>query len=243
MNYLYNETLTHTEILISDLIKNNLEQVCSMSITELAIFTNVSPSKITKYSKRLGFSGYKEFIHQINLDFNNKSNNNNSFEFQKERVLKFLDSYNDDDLLELTSSIKTSNKIYLFGQGPSYDVAKTFTPRLRIATSKNIVCDYTELLYDLDNTINSKRLIILLTVSGKSNKVHEVLKLAKQKGIKTITISAYINKPLKEESDYAINLLNSREVFDVSLIHGRTLFYIYLEILLQELEDLKNKSH
>ena len=129
MNYLYNEELTHTEIEISDKIKNNIEEASNMSIVELDKFTGVSTSKITKYCKRLGFTGFKEFSHQIKLDLNSESNYNSAFEFQKERLLKFLDSYNEESFQQVTDMILKSDKIYVYGLGPSLNVANSFTPR------------------------------------------------------------------------------------------------------------------
>ena len=38
---------------ISDKIKNNIEEASNMSIVELAKFTGVSTSKITKYCKKM----------------------------------------------------------------------------------------------------------------------------------------------------------------------------------------------
>ena len=107
-----------------------------------------------------------------------------------------------------------------------------YKDKVDITTIKKILEDGKILNLPVHQNIDNDRLVIVLTVSGKSKKVHEVLKMAKAKNIKTVTISAFINKQLKDESDLAIPLLNSREIFDVSLIHGRMLFHIYLEMLL-----------
>lgn len=235
MRYLYNDDLTDTEIAISDTIKNNIDLVLTKNIVELAEFCNVSPSKITKYAKRLGFNGYKEFIYQLKRDKNNNSEISSAFDYQKEKIEHFFEAFDAAKLEQLKEYINNSEKVYFFGRGPSLKVSEYFVPRLRVATSKNIIANYDEYLFDLDVAEDENRkLMIILTVSGKSEKVHEVANLCKSRGIKSVVISAYSNEKLKANCDLFINLMGRKEVFDKSLIRGRTLFYIYLEILTQD---------
>ncbi|WOO89801.1 MurR/RpiR family transcriptional regulator [Mollicutes bacterium LVI A0078] len=238
MKYLYNDELTPTEIEISDTISEHLDEVPTLTITKLAELCNVSPSKITKYAKRLGFNGYKEFQYQLKNDRYKTEDKGSSFEYQKEKILQFFDSFSISKMETLKKMILTSEKTYLFGRGPSLKVCEYYEPRLRVATNKNIVANYDEYLFDLDmqgHTQNSEqKLMIVLTVSGKSQKVREVLQTAKKRGMKTVCMSAYYNQRLETESDLYINLLDRKEIFDKSLIRGRTLFYIYLEILTQD---------
>lgn len=238
MKYLYNEELTPMEIAISDTISEHLDDVATMTITNLAKLCSVSPSKITKYAKKLGFNGYKEFQHQLKIDRNKSADKGSTFDYQRDKILQFFDSFSISKLEELKTLILNSEKTYLFGRGPSLKVCEYYEPRLRVATNKNIVANYDEYLFDLDmkdrRDSNEQKLMIVLTVSGKSPKVNEVLQTAKNRGMQTVCISAYFNQKLKSQSDLYINLLNKKEIFDKSLIRGRTLFFIYLEILTQE---------
>ncbi len=236
MKYLYNDELTPTEIEISDIISDHLDEVPTLTITKLAELCGVSPSKITKYAKRLGFNGYKEFQYQLKNDRYKTEDKGSSFEYQKDKILQFFDSFSISKMESLKNLIYTSDKIYLFGRGPSLKVCEYYEPRLRVATNKNIVANYDEYLFDLDvaNDAEEQKLMIVLTVSGKSKKVSEVLETARKRKMKTVCISAYYNQRLETDSDLYINLLDRKEIFDKSLIRGRTLFYIYLEILTQD---------
>lgn len=236
MKYLYNDELTATEIGISDTISEHLDEVPTLTITKLAELCNVSPSKITKYAKRLGFNGYKEFQYQLKNDRYKTEEKGSAFEYQRDKILQFFDSFSTSKLEQLKKLIYTSDKTYLFGRGPSLRVCEYYEPRLRVATNKNIVANYDEYLFDLDvaNTSAEQKLMIVLTVSGKSKKVSEVLKTSRKRNMKTVCVSAYYNQKLETESDLYINLLDRKEIFDKSLIRGRTLFYIYFEILTQE---------
>lgn len=245
MNYLYNSELNSRDIEISHIIEDNIKNVENLSIAKLAELCNVSPSKITKYAKKLGFNGFKELQFQLKQDKNFKNKDNSIIESERLKIEKFFNDISQDDLDLLCKEISRANKIYLFGRGPSLKVCEYYTPRLRVATNKNIIANYDEYIFDLDYLIeHPKKLMIVLTVSGKNNKVHEILKICKENNIKTICISAYKNDKLKKESNYHINLLDRKEVFDPSLYKGRTLFYLYFEILTQELlkkQQQKNK--
>ncbi len=239
MRYLYNDDLTSTEIKISDKVCANLQEVIEMNITDLADFCGVSPSKITKYAKRLGFSGFKEFQYQLKNDKYLTKEKGSTLDYQKDKIMDFFDSFDEVKFKALKKEIFGAEKIYLFGRGPSLKVCEYYEPRLRVATRKNIVCDYDEYLFDLEvrdqlADQDENRLLIVLTVSGKTPKVHEVLQTAKRRGFKTICISAYKSEKLSKGSDLYIPLINRKEMFDKSLIRGRTLFYIYFETLTQE---------
>lgn len=236
MKYLYNDELTATEIGISDTISEHLDEVPTLTITKLANLCGVSPSKITKYAKRLGFNGYKEFQYQLKNDRYKTDDKGSAFEYQRDKILQFFDSFSTSKLEQLKQLIYTSDKTYLFGRGPSLRVCEYYEPRLRVAANKNIVSNYDEYLFDLDvaHASSEQKLMIVLTVSGKSKKVSEVLQTSRKRNMKTVCISAYYNQKLETESDLYINLLDRKEIFDKSLIRGRTLFYIYFEILTQE---------
>lgn len=244
MNYLYNSELNAGDLKISKIIEKNIKKIDELSIAQLADLCGVSPSKITKYSKKLGFRGFKELQFQLKADKNIDIKNNSIVENERLKVEQFFNDFSQDNLDVVTGEIKKANKIYLFGKGPSLKVCEYYTPRLRVAANKNIITNYDEYLFDLDYlSEGNKKLMILLTVSGKNDKVHETLKICKEKGIKTICISAYKSDKLSAESDYHISLMNRKEVFDPSLFKGRSLFYLYFEILTQELLSKERNSN
>ncbi len=243
MNYLYNSELNSRDIEISHKIEENIKHIDDISIAKLADLCNVSPSKITKYAKKLGFNGFKELQFQLKQDKNFDTKNNSVIESERKKIEKFFNDISQESLDMLCKEISRANKIYLFGRGPSLKVCEYYTPRLRVATNKNIIANYDEYIFDLDYLMeHPKKLMIVLTVSGKNNKVHEILKICKENNIKTICISAYKNDKLKKESDHHINLLDRKEVFDPSLYKGRTLFYLFFEILTQELLRKQDKK-
>lgn len=243
MRYLYNEDLSATDIAISDKIISHTDKVLQMNISELAIFCGVSVSKISKYSKKLGFNGFKDFIFQLKIDYNNSRDKGGAFDYQKDKINLFFEDYNPEIVENIQNIIMNSNKIYLFGRGPSHNVCEYYTPRLRVATGKNFISDYDEYLFDLDyfnQNENDKKTAIILTVSGKSKKVHEMLKICNDRNITTICISSYYNDKLAKNSTEYLSLINRKEVFDKSVIRGRTLFFIFLEILTQDFLDKKD---
>lgn len=235
MKFLYNDELTATEIAISDKIVQNVELVTNMSITSLAKHCEVSPSKITKYAKRLGFSGYKEFQYELKFASTHKNEIENSSDYQKDKIMQFFETFSFEKMEQLKTMILNADKTYLFGRGPSLKVCEYYEPRMRVATNKNIVSNYDEYLLDLDLATgnNEKKLMIVFTVSGKSKIVLEALKIAKARKMQTVCISSYYNQKL-EVADLYINLLDRKELLDKRPIRGRTLFYIYLEILTQD---------
>ncbi len=239
MKFLYNDEMTATEIAISNTISNNLDIAKDMSITNLANLCGVSTSKITKYSKRLGFSGYKEFQYQLKKTTKIINEHESPLDYQREKLLNFFEAYDPYKMERLKQMIHNSDKTYLFGRGPSLKVCEYYEPRLRIAAHKNIVSNYDEYLLDLDLSEhgNENKLMIVFTISGKNPVVAEVLSTAKKYNMKTVCISSYYNHRLEDLSTLYIHMLDRKEFLDKRPIRGRTLFYVYLEILTQDFID------
>ncbi|CAM2867214.1 MurR/RpiR family transcriptional regulator [Erysipelothrix tonsillarum] len=64
------DTLTDLESSIADYIMNNSELVQSISIQQLALNTHTSPASITRFCKKLGVSGFKEFRYRFQQTIN-----------------------------------------------------------------------------------------------------------------------------------------------------------------------------
>lgn len=241
LNFLFPPDLTKTEIAISNSIIKNFDDIKGMSISNLAKIANVSPSKITKYAKKIGFTGYKELQYELKKTVSLNEKKQSSIEYQKEKITEFFNTIDIKKMNLLIEEIKKSSKIYFYGRGPSLKVAEYFVPRLRIASNKNIITNYDEYLFDSDLFRDEpNKLMILLTISGKTTQIHEVLEICKKRDIKTVVISAYISDELENNADLYINLLTKKEVFDRRVIRGRTLFFIYLEILTQQFMDIND---
>lgn len=243
LKVLYNTKLSKTEYSISEKINEHTSEVIGMSISELAFFCDVSPSKITKYSKKLGFTGYKELQFFLTRNTERSYTKTTSLEYQREKIMDFFMSFDENKLQEFMNKIQSSDKVYLYGRGPSLKVNEYFVPRLRVATNKNIISNYDEYLFDIDLAKDEpNKLMIILTISGKTKKIHEIIDYCRKRKIETIVISAYSNHILERDADLYINLLSKKEQFDRRIIRGRTMFFLYLEILTQEFMDLNGND-
>ena len=68
--------LTENEIYIFDYIMKHSQKVRKMSITELATILAVSKSTISRFTQKIGFSGYAEFKFYLNNEADNQRHGN-----------------------------------------------------------------------------------------------------------------------------------------------------------------------
>ena len=137
------DTFTPSEKTIADYIVNNIKEACDMTIRDLAVKTNSSPSSLVRFCRKLGFDGYQDFnkcllynaasIAQekltivdkaINLDDSPKSiiQKITAYNIQSlEETINFIDV---DTISFCADLIKKAKKILIFGLGFSYLTAK-----------------------------------------------------------------------------------------------------------------------
>ncbi len=119
--------------------------------------------------------------------------------------------------------LKQSRRIFIAGNGGSAATAMHYACDFMKFGGLNIICLNTDMSqitaiandYDykdifkkqLENfNINSKDILILISVSGNSPNIIEAAKYAKNKGLKIIGISGFTGGKLKKLSDYSAHI-------------------------------------
>ncbi len=234
MKYLFNQKLTNVEMEIAQYFHHNYQELKDKTISDVANECHVSASKISKYANKIGFSGYKELKYQL-LQENNKVVQNKSVEFHKKQINQFFELFNIEQVEQLAMEIKNHQKVILWGDGPSRKVAEYFESRIRIASNTQVVTYSDRQTFNLDLASSTETLVIILSVSGENEKIRKIITSAKQAKAKIIFISEAINGKYIGECQMYINLLPIVDDYKYEVIRSRSLFFIYLEILVQHL--------
>ena len=209
--------LTSKEKQLADFILKNFESVISMSTSELAEKAGVAKSAVIRFCQTLNFSGYSEF----KLMLSRELVRNEQFDFtpyisesdDSADIFKKIFSSNiktlydtskglDTDLFKkAVNALKDAKHIYVCGVGTSAGIAADF--QYRLTEVGRYAFYFTDVVSIKVSSMNIKQddVVIGISNSGRTRPTVDALKYAKEKGIKTISVTSYPNSEIVKYSD------------------------------------------
>lgn len=226
------DILNQLEDTLYKTILNAVKEDQTLNITKASELCGVSPSKISKTVKKLGFKNYKEFIKYCRGDFIDSEDKSCSNELK--RVATYIESFDESVVLEVISKINNFSKIVIYGLGPSFICAQYFEYKLRMCTNKSVLAINDEV--QIKNIADSDTLFIILSVTGKFSSFDRVCNIVNQnRGEILIIFEEYnaIRYPDVQNIIYLTEFKQSDELAPYE--KTRTILFIFIEEIIQKL--------
>lgn len=193
------DKLTNLEKSIAHYFLQGQTTLTDLSAATVSQTLHVSPAALTRFAKKSGFSGYREFTFEYQ---NTQKQLEESFQhIQKDltkRVLmdyrEIIDKTNDlvdeDKLERIATMLDKASRVYFYGVGSSGLVAKETKLRfMRLGLVCEAVSD-TENLIWTNSILDDSCLVFGLSLTGQTQAILTSLTTAANKGAKTVLISA-----------------------------------------------------
>lgn len=215
-------SFTPSEQKIASYILENPKEAMNLSVVEMAEKSNTSEASVVRFCKTLGLKGYQELKLSISMSSIGKST--------KEKILHEIINANDtpdvilnklsagsiqaiedtnnvlniSSLAEAIDKINECEKIYLFGVGASSIVALDAQYKFsRINIPTFMFFDHHIQLTTAVH-LTEKDVAIGISHTGRTMEVINILKVAKERGATTISITQYGKSPIQEVSDIVL---------------------------------------
>lgn len=204
------DTMTAMEKTISDYILTHAEEVAQMSLHELAEAANVSPSTVSRYCRKIGFSNFQTFkISMTNEwltpDFGlTELTEDESVSTLKQKVLLFnkrlledmVLTLEDEKLEQAAKLISRSQHVLFLSEGASGASAKAACLAFQqLGVNCEYMADpYIELVRV--GQLGADDVVIGITYSGRSKNTTDCVKIAHERGVPTIGIVGIPNTPM-----------------------------------------------
>ncbi|MGO3779791.1 MAG: MurR/RpiR family transcriptional regulator [Enterococcus viikkiensis] len=226
------ETKIHTQLVEESQQKENL------TITAAAQLTGVSPSKISKLVKKLGFSGYKEYFRFLTGKELVKRKKLNS-EFA--RIQEFIENFDDSSVRFLADKIQQAGKILLFGYGPTNFCMEYFEYKLNFTLNKNVIrVSQPSLIPDL---LTEDSLLLIFSVAGKFANFDPLFEEAEKHHAKSLLVMEELNPTLSLDASEIIFLTKSQQDEHLKPHEKtRTILLMYIEEVIRELSKADDRE-
>lgn len=207
----------------------------------------VSEAALTRFAKRLGLSGYREFIYSYQQFKENEGKTiilrkSPVFDTYEEILEKTYALYDGDKYDEFTKLILNCKRIYIYGVGSSGYLAMEFAQRLiRLGLDAEAITNTHEILLN-EVRIKKDNFVMGISYSGKSIEVIEALKSASKKGARTGFLVANDSKFRNEYFDVVLLLAHKQNLEYSNIISPQFPAMIILDILFKRLYDERQDS-
>lgn len=256
--------LTSIEKKIAEYILEDPERIKKLTTYEIAKNCDTSQASIVRFSKKLGFSGFPDFKLSLSQDIGNRKaeshvnimheelKSTDSFEIIGKKVATentraVNNTYEITDFNELEKAVQAINsarKIMLAGVGFSGIVARDLYFKLmelgKVASFEND--SHMQLSYL--STMNENDILFVISHSGKTLELFNLTKVAKNKGIKIITLTSVANNPIRELGDIRLSTVEMKSDFRATALSPRisqltVIDMIYIKLMLEN-ENLQD---
>jgi DNA-binding MurR/RpiR family transcriptional regulator len=236
--------LTNSEQKVFTYIYENQQKVMKMKISDLAKETFTSKTVIINLAQKLGFEGFSDLKYHLksasyaeddrkvleDLQYNLKQN------IEKTFVVIEADLYK-----KITREILEAKTVYVFARGTSKAAGSYLNHLLLTIGIKCVFVDDYNLLTLVSKTLESDELVILISLSGNTEKILEVANIAKVKGVKTIAITSFGNNELTKISDYTLHCVSNHTETKYNDSISRIGMFIVIEMLVNSIKEFNNK--
>lgn len=209
VNRHYDE-LNENDLHVLSFITQNIDFCIDRTVSEIAEYSNVSPSTIIRMTKKLHFKGYSEFRYFLKEESKQKQKN-------KERDVDLFNTSTvlndvretirlfeqDNSIEEIYKLLEKSDRIFGYATGYGQELMlKEFS---RTLTNNDIylfqIPSKSELELISDH-ITSKDLLFVISLSGNMEFIEPVLKKISLKGISIVSVTSFSRNDLSYLADY-----------------------------------------
>jgi DNA-binding MurR/RpiR family transcriptional regulator len=201
-----------------------------ININQAAELCGCSISKISKFSKKLGFKNFKQYVDFLyDREFSTGKSSG-----ELDRIRKFIDDFDSSLIDEFIGLLDGYEKIGLFGHGPSFIAAQYFEYKLRMSSPHYVIALPDEL--SVINMADEKSLLVIFTTTGAFRSFERIYDAVSKKGGKVVIIAEEYNPSLVKTCDQLFWLCRYPQSDQLQAHEKtRTVFFIFIEEVIQRL--------
>ncbi len=210
------DTFTDSEKIAADFFINNLE-VKDLSASKIANRLHISVASLTRFAKKCGYSGYRQFRYEYSTNIDTQTN------IQRELTKKVLSDYeeilgktysliNEEQIESIIDMLVSAEKVFFYGIGSSGLVAEEMKSRfMRIGLFCDAFTD-PDLMKMNSALVDENCLVIALSISSNSPGLNISLEQAYKNQAKTILFTANNKKEIRKYCDQVILVATSKNL-------------------------------
>lgn len=235
----YFDDLTNSEKEVFNYIYDNQLEVINMKITDLAEKSLVSKTVIINMTQKLGFSGYADFKYYLKSGILPKAKKDSYKDLQlelKDDINRTFSLVNMEQIKGVIKEIQNSKTVYIVARGTSKAVGSHLNHLLLTLGIRCMFLEDYNLSSIVSRTLEQNEISILISLSGSTEKILEVAKMAKIRKSKIVSITSFDRNPLSEIADYKLYCFSKGNDTKTNDSISRVGMFLIIELLIATLK-------
>lgn len=231
---LYEYKLNDTDDQIIEYIKNNRDEVLSLSIKKLGERLFTVPNTIVRLSKKLGYEGFSELKSALKFESENEAENNSQI---LENIKKTLETIDVENIDKICRKLKETKNIYFYGVGDSLPFCEMMTKSLKCVGKKaEFFTHHHDMLYSAEN-LSPKDLAFIISISGETGQILEAAKIAKEREAYIVSLTHLCGNSLAKLSSQNLYCWAPKRIINNYNVTDRTSLMVVLRKLCEHYWD------
>ncbi len=245
------EKLTKSEKKLAEYILENLNEVKEINTYELAERSGTSQATIIRFAKKLGYSGFPAFKIALSEDLGKRAHKRREGLIHNE--ISIDDTYGDiakKVVFENTAAIKdtfsildegkieeavelldNAGKILILGAGFSGLVGKDFHYKLMEIGKITFYDSDSHIQMANISVMTEEDVIFVISHKGDSSDIYNVVRMAKSRGIKVISLTRLADNPISSLADVRLHTVAEDVAFRSTAISSRIAQLSIIDVL------------
>lgn len=240
-------SMTTGEKKISKFIIDHYDDIIQYNIGDISRKIDVSESSIVRYTKMLGYSGFREFKYACATDSSKKiTGSYDEFIGDSDSVAGIITQYLNNHIVNVSNNLQQldiealeevavllneASTIYLAGVYLSGNLALSFYNRLRLLYKDVFFIDSYASAEMQQQWVREGDVVVAITQSGETTDVLQFVEKAKNRGAKIIGVTASIHSSLYQLSDQIILPVTDYKNTEATYISNESIIKLILDSL------------
>lgn len=197
------DTLNENDLLIWKYIQNHKKECGNIAIEELAEKCCISRTTISRFTQKMGFSGFREFKLYLKMEWEQE-------QVKTEILLddvcadyrKSIQVAKDTNLDEVCEHIYSARRLFAFGTGETQHAVAQMIKRMFMNVKRFFITLYgrTEITMAIQD-LDEEDMVILISLSGENEMAVQAAKRLKANGVYTLSITGLRDNTLARLCD------------------------------------------
>ncbi|MGL5650653.1 MAG: MurR/RpiR family transcriptional regulator [Paraclostridium sp.] len=234
-----NFKVTKSDKILIEYIKNNIEDVFYKPISQIAKESNIGEATITRFSKKMGFSGLQDFKVTLaqeisslsksrNIINSNIENNEPVIDTAKKLLAtnistleSTVDIINGSEIHKSAQLIINAKRIYFIGIGYSGIIAQDSNYKFMRIGLNCLSFDSSHTMIMMASIMQKGDLVIAISHSGETEEIIKTVEMAKQNEVDIISITKKKESSLKSTSDIHLEYISEETLLETGSISSK----------------------
>lgn len=229
------KNFTSVEKNIANFFRNN-EEIMDFSAKSISNRLFVSEAALSRFAKKCGYRGYREFIYQYEQNLTERNlkivgNAGSVLNIYQELLNKTYSLIDQKQIMRICEYMADASRVFVCGKGSSGLAAMEAESRfMRIGVDIDSITD-SDIMRFQTVFQNSKSMVIGISVSGMTESILYSLRQAHEKKSKTVLITAHKNGRISSYCDEIVLIPSLKYLNYGNVISPQFPILIFLDII------------